>query len=378
MRMMRRWMTWMAVSFVCMQTAIASDAWLFRIVGPDSTIVTAMNPDGTVTWSNGTVNVTCRVDVATGLVSVAPWSRYTEVVVTSVVTRLRFIDPAPPPDMAFIPAGTFAMGDSLGDNIDDAREVPVHSVYVSAFYLDEYEITKAKWDETRSWALTNGYVIPVSGSSKASNHPVHGVSWYDALKWCNARSQQGGLSPCYTNADGTVYRTGPFDGGCNWIASGYRLPTETEWEKAARGGQLERRFPWSDADTIGHSRANYNGLPGVYLYDQAPEGHHPVYAVGDTPYTSPVGSFPKNGYGLYDMAGNVFEWCWDWYDASWYTHGSSTDPDTRGPSSSPINCRVWRGGSWNLYSFNAASARRTAAPPDFTRDDIGFRCARRP
>ena len=117
-------------------------------------------------------------------------------------------------------------------------------------------------------------------------------------------------------------------------SQGYRLPTEAEWEKAARGGASGHRFPWSDADTITHSRANYyvrtqNGT-NYYAYDISPTpGDHPIFNDGTLPYTSPVGSFAANGYGLYDMAGNVWEWCWDWYGL--YSSGSQTD--SHGPAS---------------------------------------------
>ena len=279
------------------------------------------------------------------------------------------ISGTPPSGMVLVPAGTFQMGDALGGGNPD--EVPVHSVYVSAFYMDKYEVTKAKWDEVCAWAIANGYSFNNAGSGKGTNHPVHTIDWYDAVKWCNARSEKEGRTPCYytSAAKTTVYRTGQMPVANDWVrwdANGYRLPTEAEWEKAARGGLIGRRFPWGD--TIQHARANYYSSSS-YFYDTSPtRGYHPTYAVGGYPYTNPAGDLPPNGYGLYDMAGNVWEWCHDWYASGYYTH--SPDKDPTGPATGTY--RVLRGGSWDYDARACRSAYRLWRSPNFTYR-LGFR-----
>jgi formylglycine-generating enzyme required for sulfatase activity len=287
-----------------------------------------------------------------------------------------------PPEMAYIPASSFWMGDNLGDGQPGWGETPRHQVYVSAFYMDKYEVTGALWNEVQTWALANGYAFDNAGSAKATNHPVQTVSWYDAVKWCNARSEMRGRGPVYytTGAQTTVYRTGQVDltSDCvKWTANGYRLPTEAEWEKAARGGAAWHRFPWTDSDTIQHARANYYSHT-AYAYDTSPtRDFHPTFATGGFPYTSPAGYFAPNGYGLHDMAGNVWEWCWDWYDSSWYSNAATTQNDTRGPSGASSN-RVLRGGAWVSLAGYARCANRYIyyRSPSNADLNVGFRCVR--
>jgi len=278
-----------------------------------------------------------------------------------------------PPGMALIPAGSFTMGDTFNEGGSD--ELPLHSVYVSAFYMDKYNVTKALWDEVYSWAVEHGYSFDYadSGQGKAANHPVQTVSWYDCVKWCNARSEKENKTPAYyTDAGLSVpYRSGQTDVQNDWVnwSSGYRLPTEAEWEKAARGGASGLRFPWGN--TISWSRANYNAYPlsaGGFAYDVNPRaGYHPTFDDGVEPYTSPVGRFAPNGYGLYDMAGNVWNWCWDGYGG--YSESMQTDP--RGPT--VVWIRVLRGGSWEWNGAYCRSAGRYYLYPTKLSVRIGFR-----
>ncbi|MBI5387977.1 MAG: SUMF1/EgtB/PvdO family nonheme iron enzyme [Verrucomicrobia bacterium] len=295
--------------------------------------------------------------------------------------------PPAPAGMAYIPAGPFQMGDSFMEG--NINELPVHTVYLSAFFMDKNLVSRELWLDVYAWALGHGYNFNNSGSFRDANHPVQTINWYDAVKWCNARSEKEGLTACYyTDASQTtVYRSWNFaiiNAYVKVSASGYRLPTEAEWEKAARGGLNGKRFPWGD--TITHSNANYYSSAS-YAYDVSPtRGNHPTYGTGSQPYTSPIGSFAANGYGLFDMVGNLWEWCWDWHGSTFYGDPSAGN-DPHGPSSDVR--RVVRGGSWNSESWYLRISNRKYAhslpgwgymnngfEPGDSVSTIGFRCVR--
>jgi formylglycine-generating enzyme required for sulfatase activity len=277
--------------------------------------------------------------------------------------------------LVLIPAGSYTRGNRVDSavggadsNIADATPLPV---YVSAFYMDSTLVNGGLWNGVNGYATSQGYTLN-AGSSKAAIHPVQTVNWFDAVKWCNARSQMEGLEPVYyTDAGCTaLYTNLQVAPSIKPGAKGYRLPTEAEWEKAARGGLSGKRFPWGD--TINENLANYYGDTS-FAYDSGPNGFNSTGAVGGDPYTSPVGSFASNGYGLSDMAGNVFEWCWDWYDGSYYTSGQTTDP--QGPSLAGTQ-RVLRGGSWEGGALVTRCAFRTHYQPTHADNTVGFRCVR--
>jgi formylglycine-generating enzyme required for sulfatase activity len=364
-------------SMGCMTTASGQPCFTnFTLLGA--------NPKMTIMGEVGTTNqILCITDL-----SQSNWTVVTNVLVTQnpytfVDTSTmpgpqrfyRVVDPNWPansiPGMALIPAGSFQMGDTFDEG--EYYELPVHAVYVSAFYMDKYEATLALWDAVEAWSATNGYSYDYPGFGKATNHPVLNIDWYDMVKWCNARSQMEGRVPSYyTDAALTqVYTNGQVAPFVNWNA-GYRLPTESEWEKAARGGVNGHRFPWSDVDTISESQANYYCDTNDYSYDIGPTpGYNPAFIDQDTPYTSPVGSFAPNGYGLYDMAGNAWEWCWDY--AGTYPSNFQTDP--HGPATDQGSGRVGRGGNWNYYATDCRNSYRYGNSPTYSASNIGFRCA---
>jgi len=193
------------------------------------------------------------------------------------------------------------------------------------------------------------------------------------VAWCNARSQMAGLRPVYyTDAGLTQVFTNDVvtipNIYADWTATGYRLPTEAEWEKAARGGLMGKRFPW--VNTISESQANYYGNPSMYNYDLGPSGYNNAFYSLGYPYESPVGIFAPNNYGLYDMAGNILEWCWDWYGTP---YAGGTDPHGAASGSG----RVLRGGGSVFDASYARCAYRVTYNPAFAiSDTIGFRCVR--
>lgn len=388
------------VSLAALSTmqAAASDRAFFRISAESNTAFHSISADGSVAWSNAITPDNCLIEIAEDLSATNSWRPYLLAAVTGTIHSVQLFDLEAPPGMAFIPEGPFAMGNSFTDydcgSGGEIVEFPQHTVTVSKFYIETHEVTRELWALVQDWSLTNGYDFSAGAGDNPNGpqHPAGGVSWYDCVKWCNARSEMEGLTPCYYTAanQSNVYRSGGLNISNNWVkwtVDGYRLPTEAEWEKACRGGVIGSRFPWGD--TITHSNANYcsyeyfstNTYTNAPLcfYDLSPtRGYHPSYS-NSTPSTAPAGSFAPNGYGLYDVSGNVNEWCWDWYGKFYYS--TSTNLDPRGPSSAPAEPggtnRILRGGGW--YSWDASLHRcayRMGNPPQEKTDNRGLRCVR--
>jgi len=235
-----------------------------------------------------------------------------------------------PANMVRVEGGTFQMGTANAYNND---ERPVHTVTVKTFYMGKYEVTQKEWQE-------------VMGNNpsrfKGDNLPVEQVSWFDAIEYCNKRSQKEGLTPVYRGSGNNIT--------CDWNANGYRLPTEAEWEFAAKGGIKDKLITEYSGSNNVDAVAWYIGNSGSRTYQ--------------------VGTKAPNSLGLYDMSGNVYEWCWDWYGS--YTSGAQTDP--KGPISGAD--RVVRGGSWSNLASIVRSVKRVSSNPSDRNDVIGFRLVR--
>jgi formylglycine-generating enzyme required for sulfatase activity len=211
--------------------------------------------------------------------------------------------------------------------------------------MGRYEVTQAEYQAVMGANPSN---------FKGDKLPVGMVSWFDAVEYCNKRSAKEGLTSAYTVRGSGDSRTVTWNRG----ASGYRLPTEAEWEYACRAGTST---PFSTGGNITTSQANYDG---GYPYSNNAKGSY-------REKTTPVGSFSSNAWGLYDMHGNVWEWCWDWYGD--YSSAAQTDPE--GPASSGSS-RVRRGGSWDNYGRGLRSAYRRHFTPSYRVNYLGFRLVR--
>ncbi len=261
---------------------------------------------------------------------------------------------APPPPMVLIPGGTFEMG-CTAEQTNCQDELPVHTVTLSDFYLGVFEITQDEWESIMGYN-------PSTFNDCGGTCPVEQISWYETIVYCNSLSIQQGLTPVYIingSTDPDIWGPPPvFNPSwdaviANFSANGYRLPTEAEWEYAARagGGAPQTLFSGS------------NNLNEVGWWDQNAGGT-----------THPVGGLQPNAFGLFDMSGNVYEWIWDWYDGNYYANSPPNNPT--GPPNGIFRLR--RSGSWSDPPAFCRVADRDTSIPGATNAAFGFRIARTP
>lgn len=245
--------------------------------------------------------------------------------------------------MVRIAASEFTMGSPVGHG--DSDEFPPHKVFVSDFLIGRYLVTAAEWahflNDVAKQEDISGYfepsaettVIVVDGRhfprKDCGDHPANGPTWYGAEAYCRWLSARSGKR--------------------------FHLPTEAQWEKAARGGLDHKRFPWGN-----------EAATGLAQFGQV--WKDPKHTL------SPVGAYPPNAFALYDMAGNVWEWCSDWYDRNYYRTGPTTDPP--GPDSGEM--KVLRGGSWGGLDVQIRCGIRIGEWPHVSDSRVGFRVAREP
>lgn len=300
---------------------------------------------------------------------------------TAISNDLRTSPPAPPEGMVLILAGEFDMGSDDAEAKDN--EQPVHTVYVDAFYIDKTEVTNAEY---KAFLIANPYWQKshvVAGFHSGSY--LQQVSYRDGYYFQRVRLPVPPDPDYLHDWNGINYPKGKGNHPVTFVSwyaavayaewAGKRLPTEAEWEKAARGGLLGKKYP--HGNTITQKDANYGSSRGSYSVQS-----------GEVKETTAVGSYPANGYGLYDMAGNVYEWCFDEYDSDFY----ATFP-SNGVVHNPVASlnsvvrllrklinmkggRVVRGGAWDREAQHLRVAERAAASPSFLSGVVGFRCVR--
>jgi serine/threonine protein kinase len=277
-----------------------------------------------------------------------------------VVKIIKFREvPEVPANLIFVKGGTFQMGQP-DPNTNGTRwlgdEQLVHEVFVDRFFIGKYPVTQKEYEEImrnnpsyfkEEKVIKTGFLKIASKVERLTvpEKPVERVSWYDAVEFCNKKSIKEGLTPCYSGSSKNIE--------CDFTANGYRLPTEAEWEYAARGGNKSRSYKYSGSDNI-EDVAWYYGNSGDI--------------------THPVGTKQPNELGIYDMSGNVWEWCNDWYDANYYEKSSKNNP--KGPDRSIYH--VLRGGCFPDSDFCCLAVGRNYDGPTSSDIGYGFRLVRTP
>lgn len=261
------------------------------------------------------------------------------------------IDLVPPLEMILVPSGTVTMGDTRGEGYND-DQYPTHTINMSSFYLSKYELLQSQY------AAVVGS-IPDDSYGVGDYYPVYGLSWYEAIRFCNLLSLRDGYTPVYSISGTTnpaVWGDVPTINSptwnavvCDWNANGYRLPSEAEWEYAARGATMTPDYIYSGASSY-----------GTVAWCMA----NPVNAAHE------VGQKAPNGLGFYDMSGNTYEWCWDWYG----NYPGAPQHNPHGPTIGSY--RIMRGGAWSSPFFNCSVFYRSKSNPHLVPQGLGLRLCR--
>ena len=275
-------------------------------------------------------------------------------------------------EMVKIPAGSFIMGGGY----DDPEEKPKHKVFVDAFYMDKFKVTQGEYKKLMGinpsatkerLKLTEklkdkNYKPTKPIAPVGDNYPVTNVSWYDAAKYCNARSKAEGLEPCY---DEKTWK-------CDFTKNGYRLPTEAEWEYACRAGSNGKYF-WGDDESKLPEYEVYWPESTEYVVKKSEANIYdkPFVWTKGYPVMKTIGTKKPNKWGLYDILGNADEWCNDWYGYDYYKKSPTKNP--RGPENSEEGEKILRGGSFR--SIGICGDRAHTIPTD-KGNMLGFRCVR--
>ncbi len=279
--------------------------------------------------------------------------------------------------MIHLEGGTFLMGNEDEDAWPEDGEGPVREVTVSAFWISPTTVTNQEFaafidatgyltdSERFGWSFVHASQLPRSRRKKLQGRSVQGLQWWFGVEGASWRKPEGPGSNIKKRMDHPVVHVSWRDAAAYSQWAGKRLPTEAEWEFAARGGLVGKKYPWGDELTPG-------GKHRCNIW----QGRFPEEDTGEDGYrgTAPARSFPPNGFGLYNVSGNVWEWCADWFSATWHVNGPRKDP--KGPTVG--EAKVMRGGSYlchHSYCNRYRVGARTANTPDSATGNCGFRVA---